>query len=142
MSKQPYRSLIHDRIICKWCANASLVAKNVTKKIIPLLWIKSSQVYSSLQSYKIEIGNLSFLDDFIHNSGIIFLVPFLATKETLAPPENNLIMSGTSKQSFRHLEHQNPSIISEDIGRARSMQQFQRRRRSRSQIGGVGTQLS
>ena len=42
------------------------------------------------------------------------------------PPENNLFMSGTSIRSFRHLEHQNPSIISEDIGRARSVQQFRR----------------
>ena len=48
----------------------------------------------------------------------------------MAPPENNLIMSGISIRSFRHLEHQNPSIISEDIGRARSMQQFR--------IGGGG----
>ena len=56
-------------------------------------------------------------DDFIDSSGIIFLVPFLATKEAVAPPENNLIMSGPSIRSFRHLEHQNPSIISEDIGR-------------------------
>ena len=59
-----------------------------------------------------------------------FLVPFLATKEAVAPPENNLIMSGTSIWSFKHLEHQNPSIISEDIGRARSVQQFR--------IGGGG----
>merc|ERR1712121_586668 len=29
-------------------------------------------------------------------------------------------MSGTSIRSFRHLEHQNPSIISADIGRARA----------------------
>ena len=31
-------------------------------------------------------------------------------------------MSGTSVRSFRHLEHQNPSIISEDIGRNRRLQ--------------------
>ena len=30
---------------------------------------------------------------------------------------NDLIMSGTLIWSFRHLEHQNLSIISEDIGR-------------------------
>ena len=34
-------------------------------------------------------------------------------------------MSGTSTRSFRHLEHQNPSIISGDIGKARRVQQFQ-----------------
>ena len=33
-----------------------------------------------------------FLDGFIHSSGIIFLVPFLATKETLAPLANDPIM--------------------------------------------------
>ena len=42
----------------------------------------------------------------------------------MAPPANNLIMLGTLTQSFRHLEHQYPSIISGDIGRARSVQQF------------------
>ena len=36
---------------------------------------------------------------------------------------NDLIMLGTSIQSFTHLEHQNLSIISEDIGRARMVQQ-------------------
>ena len=34
----------------------------------------------------------------------------------MAPPANNLIMLGTSIRSFRHLECQNPSIISESIG--------------------------
>ena len=34
-------------------------------------------------------------------------------------------MLRTSTQSFRHLEHQSPTIISGDIGRARSVQQFQ-----------------
>ena len=43
----------------------------------------------------------------------------------MAPPANNVIMSGTSTRSFRHLEHQNPSIISGDIGKARRVQQFQ-----------------
>ena len=49
--------------------------------------------------------------------------------EAVALLANDLIMSGTSIRSFRHLEHQNLSIISEDIGRARSVQQFRRRRR-------------
>ena len=34
----------------------------------------------------------------------------------MGPPENNLIMLRTSIQLFRHLEHQNTSIISESIG--------------------------
>ena len=37
----------------------------------------------------------------------------------MAPLANDPIMLGTSIRSFRHLEYQNPSIISEDIGRAR-----------------------
>ena len=59
------------------------------------------------------------------------LVQFFTTRGVVALPENNLIMLGTSIRSFRHLEHQNPSIISEDIGRARSVQQLRRRRRRR-----------
>ena len=34
----------------------------------------------------------------------------------MAPPANNFIMSGTSIRSFRHLECQNSSIISDSIG--------------------------
>ena len=48
--------------------------------------------------------------------------------EAVALLANDVIMSGTSIRLFRHLEHQNPSIISKDIGRAKSVQQFQRRR--------------
>ena len=36
-----------------------------------------------------------------------FLVPFLATREVVAPLAKDLIMSGTSIWSFRHLKHQN-----------------------------------
>ena len=54
-----------------------------------------------------------------------FLVPFLATKETLVPLANDPIMQKRLIWSFRHLECRNPSIISEDIGRARMVQQFQ-----------------
>ena len=57
----------------------------------------------------------------------------------MAPPANNLIMSGTSIRLFRHLEHQNPSIISGDIARARSMQQFWRNLR---EWNGRGTKRS
>ena len=63
--------------------------------------------------------NLSTGDDFIHSSGIIILVPLLATMEVVVPLGNDPIMSGRSIWSFRHLEHQNPSIISESIGRDR-----------------------
>ena len=40
----------------------------------------------------LENQNLSTGDDFIDSCGIIFSVPFLATKETLAPLANDLIM--------------------------------------------------
>ena len=42
----------------------------------------------------------------------------------MAPYANDPIMLRRSIRSFRHLEHQNMSIISGDIGRARSVQQF------------------
>ena len=47
--------------------------------------------------------------------------------EAVALLANDLIMSGTLIRSFRNLEHQNPTIISEDISRGRSVQQFRNR---------------
>ena len=35
---------------------------------------------------------MSTSDDFIHSSGLIFLVPFLAAREAVAPLANNPIM--------------------------------------------------
>ena len=64
-----------------------------------------------------SVRHVSTGDDFIYSSGIIFLVPFLATMEAVVLLANDLIMSGTSIRLFRHLEHKNPSIISEDIGK-------------------------
>ena len=73
---------------------------------------------TSIWSFRhLKHQNLFTGDDFIFISGIIFLVRFLATRETVVLLANDL-MSGTSIQLFRHLEHQNPSIISGDIGRA------------------------
>jgi len=72
----------------------------------------------------ISVRVVSTDDDFIYSSGIIFLVPFLATMEAVALLANDLILSATWIRSFRHLEHQNPSIISEDIGKASGVQQF------------------
>ena len=77
-------------------ANISLVDKNGTKKIIPLLWIKSSK--------KPQIKKF-------------YLVLFLAIKEALAPLASDLIMSERLIQSFRHLKCQNLSISSDFIGR-------------------------
>ena len=53
--------------------------------------------------------NLSTGDDF---STVVEknLVPFLVTKEALAPLANDPIMLGRSEQSFRHLECQNLAI--------------------------------
>ena len=55
-----------------------------------------------------------------------FLVPFLATKETLAPLANDPILLGRSIWSFRHLDCQNPSIISDSIDRRRGWEEIQR----------------
>ena len=53
--------------------------------------------------------NLSAGDDFFYSGRKIFLDPFLATREAVAPLAKDLIMFSTSIQSFRHLEHQNLS---------------------------------
>ena len=50
----------------------------------------------------------------LHNFSIF------TTREAVAPLAKDLIMTGRSLRSFRHLEHQNPSIISGDIDRAKS----------------------
>ena len=44
----------------------------------------------------------------------------------MAPLANDPIMSGRLIRSFRHLELQYLSIISDSIGRVRMVQQFQR----------------
>jgi len=49
-----------------------------------------------------------------------------------APLKNDSIFSGRSIQSFRHLELQNPSIISDFRHRDRMVQEKVRRSRSRS----------
>ena len=46
----------------------------------------------------------------------------------MASLANDPIMLGRLIRSFRHLEHQNPSILSDYIGRARMVQQFLRSR--------------
>ena len=75
--------------------------------------------------------------------GIIFLVQFLATMEAVALLANDPIMSGRSIRSFRHLQCQNPSIISDSIGRDRIEEekyltppQFTERERERENCGG------
>ena len=91
---------------------------------------------TSIQSFRhLKHQNLSTGDDFIHSSGIFFLVPLLATMEAVAPLANDPIMSGRSIGSFRHLEHKNPSIILDSIVICRWLQEngkkVRRRRRRR-----------
>ena len=66
------------------------------------------------------------------------LVPFLTSMEVVAPLENDPILSGRSIQPFRHLELQNPSIISDCRHRSRMVKQFQRRKSRRRRNGGGG----
>ena len=65
----------------------------------------------------ISIRHVSTGDDFIYSSGIILLVPFLATMEAVALLANDPIMSSRSKWSFKNLEHQNSSKITDNIDR-------------------------
>ena len=81
-----------------------------------------------IQSFRhLKHQNLSTGDDFIDGSGIIFLVPFFATKEALALLTTNPVNAGRSIWLFRHLECQNPSTISDSLDRARMVQQFWRK---------------
>ena len=57
----------------------------------------------------LKYQNLSTGDDFIYSSGIICLVPVLATREAVALLANDPILLGTLIRYFRHLEHQNLS---------------------------------
>ena len=53
--------------------------------------------------YTPQTPNLSTGDDFIHSSGIIFFVQFLATREAVKPLENDPIILGRSILFFRDL---------------------------------------
>ena len=54
----------------------------------------------------------------------------------MAPLANDALILGRLTWLFRHLEHQNRSIISGDIGRARSVQQFRRNGTEEERNGG------
>ena len=62
-----------------------------------------------------QMQNMSNGDDFVESSWIFILVPFLATWEALAPLSNDHIMLGRLICSYRHLEHQNLSVIADSI---------------------------
>ena len=48
----------------------------------------------SRQSFKhLRHQNLSINDDFMHNSGLFFIVPFFAARKALVPLANDPIMS-------------------------------------------------
>ena len=71
---------------------------------------------TSIQSFRhLKHQNLSTGDDFIYSSVIIFLVPFLATKEAFALLANVPIISGRSMHSFTHFKHQNLSTGDDSI---------------------------
>ena len=108
----------------------------------------------SIRSFRyLELQNLLTGYDFIHifqkKNLKSFLVPFFTTIGVVAQLKNYPILSGRSIQSFRHLELQNPSIISDFRHRSRIVQQFRnccmqqfqsrsrrrRSRRSRSTLG-------
>ena len=59
--------------------------------------------------------NLSTGDGFIHSRVKTHLVPFLDTREAVAPLVNDPIMSERLIQLFGYLEPQNLSIISDSI---------------------------
>ena len=92
--------------------------------------------------------NLSTGDDFINSSGLIFLVPILANKETLALLAPGPIIWRRSLWSFRHLECQNPSIISDSIGipkwlqknakKSEQEEEYEKEQESYSYIRGYG----
>ena len=61
---------------------------------------------TGIQSFKhLNLQNLS------SNGKDDFLVPFLITREAVAPLADNVIMLGTLIQSFRYLEQQNLSSM-------------------------------
>ena len=60
-----------------------------------------------------NIGGL--LHEFKPSSGMIFLVQFLTTRQTVGPLPNEHIMSQRLILSYRHLELQNLCIIAESI---------------------------
>ena len=81
----------------------------------PIMWGRSIQLLRYLEHQDpYIIQNLETEEDVARS-----LVPILVTRELVAPLENDPIMSGRLIWSFRHLEHQNPSIISDSIDSAR-----------------------
>ena len=89
--------------------------------------LKNDSILSgrSIRSFRhLELQNPSIISDFRDRERMVrkkvekfFLVPFFTTMEVAAPLKNYPILSGRSTGSFRHLELQNPSIISDFIHR-------------------------
>ena len=77
------------------------------------------QVSRQLFSY-LKYKNLSTFNDSIHNGGIFFFL-FLGTREAVAPLANDPIMSSRSKWSFKNIEHQKSSKITDNIDRKRML---------------------
>ena len=81
VSKRPYRSPLHDRIICKW-RQCLLGGQNVIKKIIPLQFIKSSPVdrFQSLRCLNDRI-DLPYMMESLASGSTNFLVAKIGTKD-------------------------------------------------------------
>ena len=103
----------------------------------------------SILSFRhLELQNPSIISDFRHRDRmpakicrrvrkkckLFFLVPFFTTMEVAAPLKNYPILSGRSTGSFRHLELQNPSIISDFINR-QSLVQKSTEEEQKEQVG-------
>ena len=71
----------------------SLVPFLATREAVALFANDQIMLGTSIQSFRhLKHQNLSTGDNFIYSSRIIFLVLFLATKETLVPLANDPIM--------------------------------------------------
>ena len=67
---------------------------------------------TSIRSFRhLKHPNLSTGDDFIYSSGIIFLVPFLATREAVFEYSKMVDISILSRRFHRHLKILNPGNI-------------------------------
>merc|ERR1712105_144551 len=87
----------------------------------------NSKIHPLFQILDTETGCLQkFAGGCKKNAKSFFLVPFFTTMEVAAPLKNYPILSGRSTGSFRHLELQNPSIISDFINRDRMVRKSEK----------------
>ena len=121
-------SKIVPKMVLKWSQNVSKLMPN-GPKTVPKWFQNGSKLVLKLsqnspkifQVIDLEVINLNseFEPCSSLNGWDKLLVQFLATMEAVAPLANDPIMLGRPIWSFRDLELQNPSIISEDTDRNR-----------------------